>query len=77
MSVRAKFKVWSKEANGDGFEVQLHPVVGGSAENDRFYKYTPSGHVVLGTINPEAAEQFEVGDQFYVDFTKAPAAGEG
>ncbi len=75
--VRAKFTVTSVEPNGatdeenKGSTVTLLPVVGGSPENDSFYKWTPGGEISLSTINEVAAAQFEVGKEFYVDFTPA------
>lgn len=86
MTVRAKFQVTSKseprvinawiyEDNKAGsrevVDIQLMPVVGGSEENNKFYASTPSGNVMLSTVNLEAAKQFEVGKQYYVDFTEA------
>jgi hypothetical protein len=69
--VRAKFKVTDKTPNGEGFYVSMSPVVGGSPENDSFYKWTPGGQIQLSTINTVAADQFEVGKEYYVDFTPA------
>lgn len=76
MSVRAKFKVDSitRTKQYDGQEAQtirLTPVVDGSEENKQFYKYTPGGSIDLSTVNADAGNQFELGAQFYVDFTKA------
>lgn len=71
MSVRAKFRVERVTETPSGFEVELSPVVGGSEENDVFYKYTPAGKIGLSTINKEAAAQFVVGQEMYVDFTPA------
>lgn len=76
MVVRCKFKVDSvtpADADGSVSRVQLYPVYSGSPENESFFKYTPSGSIGIGTINAEAAKQFEVGKEFYVDFI--PAAG--
>ena len=75
VSVRAKFKVTNISDNGDGMKsVSLAPVYSGSPENEKFFKYTPSGAISIGTVNAEAAESFEVGKEFYVDFTLAEAA---
>jgi hypothetical protein len=41
------------------------------SENHTFWKYTPSGAIQLGTINPAAWEQFELNREYYVDFTPA------
>lgn len=78
MSVRAKFKVAKIErALVGGQEMQtvvLNPVYGNSDpehENTKFWKYTPSGEVRLGTINAAAAAYFELDGEYYLDFTKA------
>lgn len=65
--VRAKFFV----TKVDGGTVWLSPVTGGSEENKSFYKWTPSGQIILSTINDEAVKQFVVGQEMYVDFTDA------
>lgn len=46
----------------------MFPVVGGSPENDNFYKLTPGGNVMLSTINLSAAEQFVVGEEKFIVF---------
>jgi hypothetical protein len=74
--VRAKFKVSSIENStavpNDGLRnINLLPVYDGSPENKEFFRWTPGGQIQLGTVNPEAAKQFEVGKEFYVDFTPA------
>lgn len=61
----------SGAADGNGGEVRLFPVVSGSEENDRFYKYTPGGSLHLAMINQSAFEQFEVGKEYYVDIKPA------
>jgi hypothetical protein len=72
MSVRAKFTVESKTHNRDGsHHITLFPVSSGSEENKQFYKWTPSGSIQLNTINSAAADQFEVGKSYYLDFTPA------
>lgn len=73
MAVRAKFKVDKVnpiDENDQGGVVQLSPVTNGSDENKEFYRYTPGGHILLNTINQKALDEFEIGDEFYVDFTK-------
>lgn len=76
MSVRAKFKVSRIEQESvDGRIIELKPVTGGSAENQSFYRWTPSGVIELRTISEFAAKQFEFGKEFYVDFTPAEQAG--
>lgn len=75
--VRAKFKVVSitttkhwKRDKGNIATIKLSPVTSGSEENKQFYAATPTGNIELGTINQQAAEQFELDAEFYVDFTK-------
>lgn len=78
MVTRAKFKVesittrahWQRDKGHIG-QVRLVPVGGDSEENKRFYEATPAGAIELGTINQEALAQFEIGREFYVDFTPA------
>lgn len=72
MSVRAKFRVDSVTETADSATVEMTPVVSGSDENKEFYRWTPSGKIVLSTINKKAAIQFERGGECYVDFTPAP-----
>lgn len=81
MSVRAKFKVvsysTSMQGQGDNKKemrtVSLSPVYSDdkNSENGKFWQYTPSGEIKLGTINPSAWEQFELDKEYYVDFTPA------
>lgn len=73
MTVRAKFKVTGIEQYIEGGHgtVKLAPVIGGSPENDDFYKWTPSGSIELGTINATALAQFQEGKEFFVDFNLA------
>jgi len=80
--VRAKFKVDAIEYTNSGTTenpnikatVKMTPVYGGSnnasEENKRFWQWTPSGDLKLGTINKEAADYFEIGKEYYLDFTK-------
>jgi hypothetical protein len=78
MAVRAKFKVtsitrrehWDK-SKGEIQSIELNPVTNGSPENASFYAATPGGSIKLDTINGDAAAQFTLGGEFYVDFTPA------
>ncbi len=70
--VRAKFVCESKVDTGEGCtQITLRAVYSGSEENKEFFRYTPSATVQLATVNPKASEQFEVGQEYYVDFSKA------
>lgn len=72
MSVRAKFLCTDITKGDDGSgPVKLLPVTTGSAENETFYKYTPSGRIEMSTVNAAALSQFEAGKEYYVDFTPA------
>ena len=72
MTVRAKFKVVKvTETEGGLKTASLQPVMGGSEENKEFFKWTPTGSIDLGAMNPVAADQFTPGKEFYVDFTAA------
>ena len=68
MPVRAKFKAMA--ADGDG-AVRLEAVTSGSVENDSFFRWTPSGSIFMSVVDPATAARFEVGKEFYVDFTPA------
>lgn len=80
MSVRAKFYCSEKgifaTAPGVGdsnshSKIVLNPVMGNNEENKQFFKWTPSGNITLSVVNPAAAAQFEVGKEYYIDFTPA------
>lgn len=82
-NVRAKFTVnsitrtqgtaWvdNKPVPQEVQTIKLYPVTGGSDENKSFFASTPSGSIELGTINIEAAKQFELNKAYYVDFSPA------
>lgn len=82
MTVRAKFKVDSIErikwSGGQELQtVKLSAVQKGSDPNDensKFWSASPSGHISLSCVNPEAVAQFELGGEMYIDFTPAPKA---
>lgn len=75
--IRAKFRVESvvpaslgDEELKEGAVVTLRAVVGGSPENDEFYRLTPGGEIKLSVVKAETAAKFEVGKEYYVDFTE-------
>jgi hypothetical protein len=51
--------------------VKLAPVYSDdpNSENKLFWTATPSGSVQLAINNPRGAEVFEIGKEYYVDFT--------
>lgn len=63
---RAKFTVVSVNAGS----VNMVPVTGNSEENNKFFSATPAGGITMHVVNEEAYKEFEVGSEYYVDFTK-------
>lgn len=75
MTVRAKFKVEKvTRHSGGAVTVELWAVTSGSEENKSFWKYTPSGKLEMNmNAGTTAADQFEPGQEYYLDFTLADA----
>jgi hypothetical protein len=80
MMVRAKFKVDAIENTKYGktgkvlTTIKMTPVYPGenpTHENKKFWDASPSGELRLGTVNAKAVEYFELGEEYYIDFTKA------
>lgn len=80
--VRAKFRLNSyttelhRGSNGENEEkrtLNMTPVYSDEegSENKVFWQYTPTGSIQLGTVNKAAWEQFQIGKEYYVDFTPA------
>lgn len=74
-TVRAKFIVTSVThyAGFKGAKVALTPVNPQhqeTSENLAFWEATPNGEITMQITNPQTAEQFKPGDEYYVDFTK-------
>ena len=51
--------------------LKLSAVYDNSEENKKFFHATPSGQISMGMLNPAAWQQFELGKEYYVDFTPA------
>ena len=71
--VRAKLMVSSIEEHSWGaktvkFQAQYDQSI---PEDQRFQQATPSGHAEMQIDNPAALGQFQLGKQYYVDFTPA------
>jgi hypothetical protein len=88
--VRAKFKVvhigLSEGRDKQGKPcvqrtVTLQPVYSENVdhENKGFWDATPAGKIELGILNPAAGKQFELGREYYIDFSLAgePASNSG
>lgn len=71
--VVAKFKVESNQSQGDTSSINLSAVYDSdkNSENGQFFKWTPSGHITLGVVNPAAAEQFVPNEEVYCYFVRA------
>lgn len=69
--VRAKFWVSVIESvwEGKATRVNLIAVYSGSPENDKFFEATPAGSIEMTIKNEVAAQLFEQGKEYYVDFT--------
>jgi hypothetical protein len=63
----AKSKHWDG-SKGFLYTAEMMPVTSGSDENKSFFEATPSGSLKLGQFRDDL---FEVGAQYYIDFTKA------
>jgi len=70
--MRCKVTCGSKVNLGDGgFTLGFYAVYDGSEENDKYFKATPAAQFYVQTVNETAAAKFEVGKQYYVDFSSA------
>lgn len=79
MNVRAKFKYvsyTSQLSHGDKElrTLTFYPVTSNSEENKKFFEWTPSGKLDLGVLSQYAWGQFELGKEYYLDFTPADPA---
>ncbi len=64
-------KVPAGKGPEDGFYLSFSPVYTGSEENKEFFKWTPGGTVQFNVMNIAAASKFEVGKEYYLDFSAA------
>lgn len=74
MTTRAVFIVTSvtQYAGFTGSTIILSPVNPqlGSSDFKQFWEATPNGEIKMQITNPDAAQQFKPGKEFYVDFTE-------
>jgi hypothetical protein len=52
-------------------KISLMAVTATNDENKEFFKSTPTGSINLNIVNLDAANMFEQGKEYYVDFTEA------
>lgn len=80
MKMRAKMKLVSVNKLSDTCEVLEFRAVcksngpypaDGSDENNTFAKWTPTADLRMSITNPDLVGGFEVGQEFYLDFTPA------
>ncbi len=69
MSTRAKFTCSSVEITEYTTKVTMRPVIGGSKENEEFFKTTPNGLIELNIKNEEVIKMFTPGKTYYIDVT--------
>lgn len=71
--MRAKFSVRqiTKYDHLTQTDVKLSPVYSDDpeSENKKFWDATPSGELTMRINNPAAADFFELGREYYLDFT--------
>lgn len=74
MAVEARFFVQSitQRAHIPGAKEVALSVVTRGEENKTWAQYTPSGQITMSIKAGEAADQFELGKEYSVVFTKLP-----
>lgn len=80
MSVVARMRVNYTDPQPYGTQVKMAPVYASDGNDPpevveeirSFVEATPSGAFEMVITNPSAAEQFQVGDQFYVHLERIP-----
>lgn len=72
-TVRAKFRVSKLDKFDQGTRVEMAPVYSEDPkhENKHFWDATPSGRLDMVIKNEAAAELFEEGKEYYLDFAPA------
>jgi hypothetical protein len=79
MTVRAKFQCLeikhhhvphdpAAQSQSVNVEVRLVPVYGDGSDNASWSKWTPCGELKMTITNPPAAEAFDIGKSYYLDF---------
>lgn len=74
--VRAKFYVYSISRTINGGSVDLRAVTRGE-DNKVWASATPSGQITMTIRNELALDFYDVGEEYFVDFTRAPKGEEG
>lgn len=77
MTVRAKMScqaitpLHTSNPGDASAEVRLFAVYGDGKANESWSKWTPQGQVSMVITNPDAIAAFELGKEYYLDFTPA------
>lgn len=61
----------NKSTDRPAATISLMAVTANTDENKAFFKSTPAGTINLNIVNLSAADMFESGKEYYVDFTEA------
>lgn len=76
--MRAKMRVTSVEKFSTNQNIKMTAVAksdsypaDGSDENNSYARWTPMADLFISIANPALFDKFEVGQQFYLDFTAA------
>lgn len=76
--MRAKFKVSDIQKQGETSIVLSMSAVTeapydaeGNSEDNSFARYTPNGDLKMTINNPALLDKFQVGEKYYLDFSKA------
>jgi hypothetical protein len=69
--MRCKVVCNLKKLTNTDAQLSFAPVYSGSEENKEFFKYTPGGDFSIYTVNLDVASHFEMGKEYYVDFSPA------
>ncbi len=59
------------DAHATETQIILSPVTSGSGKKNELYSPIPGGSMELVVINPVVEKFFELGAEYYIDFTKA------
>ncbi|RWE59800.1 MAG: hypothetical protein E5V22_05995 [Mesorhizobium sp.] len=77
-AMRAKMQITRIEKHGDTEALHFHAVsrsssypADGSDEDNTYAKFSPCGSLSLTVANPALIGKFEVGEKYYLDFSKA------
>ncbi len=64
MTTICKFRCNEVRLTAEGSAVTMTPVTSGSAENEKFFRFTPQGKLEMSVINPEV--KFTPGADYYL-----------